>query len=90
VVRAESIPIADDAHFVADGRTPLDHALTDGEDFELLFAVPPEDGKRLIAQQPVAGLTLVEVGEFVAEGIWLEQAGKRMELGSGGWAHSLE
>ena len=33
------IPIAPAARRMRDGRTPLEHALTDGEDFELLFTV---------------------------------------------------
>lgn len=32
------------------GRSPLDHALSDGEDFELLFAVDAEVGKQLLTQ----------------------------------------
>ena len=33
-----------------DGRSPLMHGLSDGEDFELLFAVAPDDGRRLIVR----------------------------------------
>ncbi|MCC8180532.1 MAG: hypothetical protein LIP23_06455, partial [Planctomycetes bacterium] len=37
------IPISDAARQAAqlDGKTPLQHALADGEDFELLVAMPP-------------------------------------------------
>ncbi|MCC6741021.1 MAG: thiamine-monophosphate kinase [Planctomycetia bacterium] len=40
---SRAIPVHADARRVArrSGRTPLDHALTDGEDFELLFTCPP-------------------------------------------------
>src|ERR1019366_5184421 len=38
VLVAERIPIADAARGLAVGKAPLDHALTDGEDFELAFA----------------------------------------------------
>ena len=45
VVRADAVPVSDDARRLAeklaDGSTPLDHALGDGEDFELILAVPP-------------------------------------------------
>ena len=41
----DAVPMADDARRLADkladGSTPLDHALGDGEDFELILAVPP-------------------------------------------------
>ena len=90
VLRAESIPIAADARKMADGRTPLDHALGDGEDFELLFAVAPEDGKRLAEAQPVVGISLVHIGECVEEGLWLEQQGKRMPLEPRGYVHELK
>ena len=33
-------------------KTPLDHALSDGEDFELVLAVPPDEAKRLVETQP--------------------------------------
>ena len=33
-------------------KTPLDHALSDGEDFELILAVPPGEAKRLADTQP--------------------------------------
>jgi len=46
-----------------DGRTPLEHALSDGEDFELLLAV---DG---VADVP--GVPLFEIGNIVDEGLTL-------------------
>ena len=30
------------------------HALGDGEDFELILAVPPEEARRMLAEQPLA------------------------------------
>ncbi len=40
---AKSIPISDDARRAShqSGRSPLNHAINDGEDFELLFALAP-------------------------------------------------
>src|SRR5437764_9906282 len=58
VLRAEAIPIADAAHRMADGRAPLEHALGDGEDFELVCAVAPEDARRLLETPSLAGLIL--------------------------------
>lgn len=40
VLEADRIPVASAARRLRDRRSPLDHALADGEDFELLFAVP--------------------------------------------------
>jgi thiamine-monophosphate kinase len=89
VLRAESIPIAADAAKMNDGRAPLDHALRDGEDFELLFAVSPVDGKHLVETQPIAGVTLAHIGECVEQGLWLEQQGQGRPLESRGFVHEL-
>jgi thiamine-monophosphate kinase len=58
-----SIPIHPDAQRLSerDGIPSLDHALGDGEDFELCFTVGPEDAARLAASPP-AGVTLYRIG----------------------------
>jgi thiamine-monophosphate kinase len=90
LLRAESIPIAAEAFRMNDGRSPLDHALADGEDFELLLAVPPDDARRLLATQPAAGITLSHVGECVDQDMWLEENGQRTPLEPRGYVHRLE
>jgi thiamine-monophosphate kinase len=91
VLYADAVPIADAARAMSDGRSPLEHALSDGEDFELVFAVSPEDGARLTEGQPVAGVTLARVGECVAEsGLWLEVNGERRALEPRGYVHRLD
>ena len=90
VLRAEAIPIADDARRMQDGRSPLEHALGDGEDFELVFAVDPTEGKRLLEAQPVPGIRLFLLGEFVEQGLWLEEGGQRRPLEPKGYVHDLE
>ena len=91
LLSAEAIPIADAAREMKDGRTPLEHALGDGEDFELAFAVGPEDGRKLVEAQPVAGVTLTKIGEFVMEnGLWIEENRMRRVLSSSGYVHALE
>jgi thiamine-monophosphate kinase len=46
----DAIPVSDAARRLAarTGRDPLVHALTDGEDFELLFTLPPERADALL------------------------------------------
>jgi thiamine-monophosphate kinase len=85
---ADGIPISDAARALSltTGRTPLQHALGDGEDFELVFAVSPDDGRKLLAA-PIPGLA--KVGECVAEGLWLEAGGRRERLEPTGWVHSV-
>lgn len=87
VIRVEAVPIAPDAHRL-DG-TALDHALGDGEDFELAFAVTPEDARALLASQPLEGVSLTHVGEFVESGLWLETQGERRSLTPRGYVHRL-
>jgi thiamine-monophosphate kinase len=90
VLQSASIPVAEDARRMDDGRPPLEHALSDGEDFELVFAVTPEDGRRLLALQPVPGITLAHIGECVESGLWLEDSGTRRPLEPRGYVHRLE
>ncbi len=72
----------------ADGSTALDHALADGEDFELILAMPPDAARQLLADQPLeCGCTCV--GEFVAaEGLFqTDAAGARSPLAPRGFVH---
>jgi thiamine-monophosphate kinase len=90
VLLAERIPLSAAAGQLRDGRSPLEHALGDGEDFELVFAVAPEEGAELLRRQPVPGITLAHIGDCVAEGLWLEEAGQRRPLEPHGYVHRLE
>jgi thiamine-monophosphate kinase len=90
VLRAESIPIHADVHKLQDNRTPLEHALADGEDFELVFALPPDDARQLLTSQPIAGITLHHIGECVERGLWLEENRVRRELQPVGYVHPLD
>jgi thiamine-monophosphate kinase len=89
VIRAEAIPISEAAQRMNDGRPPLEHALGDGEDFELVFAVALADGERLLRTQPVPGLTLHHIGECVETGLWLDEGGQRRPLPPQGYVHEL-
>ena len=74
------VPIHPDARRVgpSDGPTPLDHALTDGEDFELCLALGPDDADRLLAE-PILGVTLTRVGTITSTaGLWLRHPDGRV------------
>ena len=87
---ADNIPIAPAARALADGKTPLEHALSDGEDFELAFAVAADDGARLLKTQPIAGITLAHVGVFREEkSLWLQEDGKRRRIEPRGYVHAF-
>ena len=90
-VEAEAVPISADAQYLAetDGRPALEHALNDGEDFELLFAVGPEDGERLVAKNPLEGVPLSRIGRVTEnrETTLVCTDGRREPLEPHGWEH---
>ncbi|NOZ21042.1 MAG: thiamine-monophosphate kinase [Planctomycetes bacterium] len=90
VIDAESIPVSQDARKLAreSGRPPVEHALSDGEDYELLFTVSPEDAEQLIAEQPLA-VSLTRIGETTSEkGLAIRQKDGSVEpLAPKGWEH---
>jgi len=88
VLIAERIPIHPDAVELArtSGKSPLSHALGDGEDFELIFTVSDADAAKLRGGSPVP---VFEIGEIVESGLWLETDGGRVPLVPTGWAHDV-
>ena len=90
LVESDAIPIHDDARRFSQtsGRTPLDHALNDGEDFELCFTVSRADGDRLLQSTP-ANIRLWRIGEITAQpGMRLRDSrGVTTELRPAGFDH---
>jgi thiamine-monophosphate kinase len=85
VLDVDRVPISDAARNMAE---PLQRALGDGEDFELLLAVAPGEAARLLDNPPVAcGLT--DVGELISTaGLWQrETSGEVTPLEPSGWLH---
>lgn len=70
----------------------LEHALSDGEDFELVLAMPEEEATRLIAAQPLPGVHLSRIGQFTAgSGMQLRALdGVLRPLVPQGFEHKLE
>jgi thiamine-monophosphate kinase len=95
LLRTDTIPISDAAARLAaklkDGSTPLDHALNDGEDFELILAVPPVEAQRMLAERPL-DVPLTDVGEFIIEPGLCQQEGPgpRTPLIPHGWEHEFD
>lgn len=92
VIDLTAIPVADAARQLAarsdDAVTAIDHALADGEDFELVFAVPQKEVDALLASRSI-GVPLTRIGDFVPEaGLWqLGPAGERIALAPQGYEH---
>jgi thiamine-monophosphate kinase len=97
VLRLADVPIHADARRMSllpgDGKTPLDHALSDGEDFELILAMPPDAAQALVAASGEAPLDLpiTIIGEVTAEtGLFAEDAhGVRTTLEPRGYVHAF-
>jgi thiamine-monophosphate kinase len=88
----DAIPISSAAHQLAasDGTSALQHALGDGEDFELLLAVPPGDAKQMLGQRPIES-ELTAIGRCIDQpGLWQRSAdGSLREMAPMGYQHPL-
>jgi thiamine-monophosphate kinase len=91
----DRVPISPDAIELArrDGANDikaaaLEHALGDGQDFELLFAVSPTIAQSILRDRPV-DCQLTQVGELITEpGLWQQHPdGRRSRLEVTGWRH---
>ncbi|MES2792126.1 MAG: thiamine-phosphate kinase [Planctomycetota bacterium] len=87
---ASQIPISSAAQTVTDGRTPLEHALGDGEDFELLMTMSPADAQSLLAH-PVFTTHLAHVGEIIPKQTaeLIQPDGSSIPLLATGWRHAF-
>jgi thiamine-monophosphate kinase len=72
----------------ASGRPPLQHALTDGEDFELLITTESREASRLLSDQPLQ-VPLTRIGTVVAQtGQWqIDDHGNQSPLPAQGYLH---
>lgn len=80
VLYSDEIPISEAAVKLAarSGRTPLEHALSDGEDFELLFTMPPEEAGRLLADHEF-NTAISIVGGITGGGYVIQDANGRIK-----------
>jgi thiamine-monophosphate kinase len=81
VIDADAVPIHDDALLLMrrDGIAPLEHALHDGEDYELLLTAKPRKS-----------FLTTRIGTVVeAAGVWLQTDAGRERLEPRGWEHKL-
>lgn len=88
-VNLDAIPISDAARTRAaqSGRPALEHAIADGEDFELLLAVQGD----AIASLPreIDGVPLTVIGEFVSRtGLWSKTKSGIAQMQPKGYVHS--
>lgn len=90
VIDASALPVHPGAAawFAAHAQDPVVTAMSGGDDYELLFAVPKTGGGRLRAvKREARGLPLTRIGELTAEpGIVISRDGRREQL-PGGYSH---
>jgi thiamine-monophosphate kinase len=84
--------ILDAADVPCNAGVGLEQALSDGEDFELVLAAPPDEVARMLAEQPLADVKLTRIGYFTAEpGLKLRNVdGGLRELVPRGFEHRLD
>jgi thiamine-monophosphate kinase len=86
VLYEERVPITPEARRLArkDRRTPFDHALSDGEDYELLFSLPRIEAVR--AEKARRGRVIGEISAM--DGIYVRDSkGGLREIERHGWEH---
>lgn len=90
VLETWSIPLSPEALAMHDDRTPLEHALGDGEDFELVFTLAAADGAKLLANPPFA-TPVWRIGEIVSGNDLLlkDSTGQIVPAPIVGWKHSF-
>lgn len=92
ILELEAIPVAADAVAMSqrpnDSRTPLEHALGDGEDFELVLVLSPEESHRLLDDRALS-VPVRRIGEITARtGLWSRDgSGRDVPLTPRGYQH---
>lgn len=89
IIDEARVPISDAAHehSRSTGCTPLEHALSDGEDFELLMTTSPETAVRIEQDQP-GGLPWRRIGTITeTEGLFAIRDGRQARIEPRGYLH---
>ena len=85
-LHSEAIPLSP---ATSDRADPLAAALSDGEDYELLFTLPADAADALISSQPL-DVAVTRIGTVTAgvERVLVDPSGRRRTLAETGWRHS--
>lgn len=91
IIDQESIPIAEDAFRISanSNRTPLDHALTDGEDYELLFTLKESTNWKNFKQEWSHSFStpIHSIGRVAEENIFIDKLTKKRIFAHTGYEH---
>lgn len=88
-----ALPVSQASRRTRDGRSAVDHALTDGEDFELLFTVPrAKETKFPAAWRRRFSIPCTRIGTITADAgtlVGIDRDGKRNILKTTGFEHFM-
>ena len=87
-IEAALVPLSDAARALGPGM--LTRCLTGGDDYEIAFAVKPENEAVLAAASVACGVPVTRIGRFVdgdAQVRVFDSAGKRLRFAQPGWSH---
>jgi thiamine-monophosphate kinase len=91
VIQAGLVPLSEDAAALLQADPALlPRILTGGDDYELLFAAPPDAAAEIGARAAGLGVAATRIGRFVAGDplvTVLDGQGGVVPLGRGGWSH---
>ena len=94
-VKLDQVPVSEAARMLSDreqnGVSPLDHALGNGEDFELILAVPSDAAERFFEPHPEWKDGLTQIGRFSAvQGLWSIEGTDLKPMAPRGYEHRLD
>ena len=94
-IQFDQVPVSNAAKelsaSLADGTSPLDHALADGEDFELILAVNPQAAEQFFVQHPTWKQRLTPIGRITDQpGLWRLEGTELQPLTPRGYQHRLD
>ncbi len=88
---AEQIPLTKQAREINDDKSSLEHALTDGEDFELLWTMPQPEYEKLMKQRS-ENIEVHRIGCITKEKgcLLIDREGRKEPRESEGYVHRFE
>ncbi|MCG7361348.1 thiamine-phosphate kinase [Roseomonas sp. ACRSG] len=90
-IEAAGLPLSDEAAALLATRPELlPRILTGGDDYELLFAAPPEAAGEITARATASGVAATRIGRFLPGEALVtvrDARGGEIPLGRGGWSH---
>ncbi|OJX81027.1 thiamine-phosphate kinase [Magnetospirillum sp. 64-120] len=90
VIRAQDLPLSDAArHLLADDPGLLSNLLSGGDDYEIVFTVPPEHADKIARLADDAGTSVAAIGRMCSQaGVVVQDGqGRPLDLALTGWRH---